>query len=115
MSGFEVEGYILSGTLVLLFLVKAVKLILEELISVVPIYKKLKTSLRDELPTQLTLTSIDTDCATKCTSPPIGPHQLSLNHDVTVHRFQQIRFRGPGFQRQFAVERIDPEIVMMCS
>lgn len=60
MSGFEVEGYVLSGTLVLTFLVKAAKWILEELISVVPIYKTLKATLRDELPTQPPLASIDT-------------------------------------------------------
>jgi len=47
MSGFEIEAYILSGTVVLEYLVKAAKWILEELISVVRIYKKLKANLRD--------------------------------------------------------------------
>jgi len=60
MSGFEVEGYILSGTLVLTFLVKAAKWLLEELIAVVPIYKKLKATLSDELPIQPPLALIDT-------------------------------------------------------
>ena len=47
MSGFQIEGYIISGTVVLICLVKAVKWILEELISVVPIYKKLKATFRN--------------------------------------------------------------------
>lgn len=47
MSGFEVEGYIFSGTLVLTFMVRAAKWILEELLSLVPIYKKLKATFRN--------------------------------------------------------------------
>lgn len=48
MTGFELEGYIFSGTLVATFLVKATKWILEELISIVPIYRKLKETIRGE-------------------------------------------------------------------
>ena len=45
----------------------------------------------------------------------IRPHQLSLKHNVPFHRFQSFGFSRAGFQRQLAVKRINPEIVMMRS
>jgi hypothetical protein len=52
MSGFEVEGYIFTTTLVISFLIKAAKWIVEDSIWLVIQLKKLRATIRSELPVE---------------------------------------------------------------
>ena len=53
MSGFEVEGYIFTGTLLVSYLIKSGKWIVEELIDLVLLWKKLRTTIKGPALTEI--------------------------------------------------------------